>query len=327
MSWLAEENPFDKPTFYNGNSYEFREHAQWAKFFDLAGVKDWRYYPYIWMNYVSLDGLPHFYIGGDCEDPIPKAVIFILPRSGMVVDHFNRGVAEYVKAYPHHFTMKLIGSPEYAVANQIRDVVKLCGKNADTAAKLAKQTGRLHALKTEKPAPIEKPTNGKKRYGLPQGLRFDVFRRDNFTCVYCGGQSPQVVLECDHVTPVSKGGSDTMDNLVTACSDCNRGKSAKDVGPINFQPNNADPVAAVGADPLKGLYGHSIVDGEIIWQFYIRGAVGDSHSVQMFSWLDGRPTNVQFIKTVDLTGPGYKLYSSEQEWLRVGDTFTSGRGQ
>ncbi len=155
----------------------------------------------------------------------------------------------------------------------------------------------------------------KKRERIPQGLRFDVFRRDNFTCVYCGASSPDVTLECDHVTAVSKGGADTMSNLVTACYDCNRGKSAKDVDLIqSSRPASASP-EQVSTDPLKGLFGHSIDEaGDVIWQFYIRGAVGDSHSVQMFSWLDGRPTNVQFIKTADLTGTGYKLYSSEEEW-------------
>ncbi len=158
-------------------------------------------------------------------------------------------------------------------------------------------------------------STAKKRERLPQGLRFDVFRRDHFTCVYCGGQSPQVVLECDHVVAVAKGGTDTMDNLVTACYDCNRGKSAKDVKHTKRDMSGSVPPDQADADPLKGLFGHSIDEqGDIIWQFYIRGAVGDSHSVQMFSWLDGRPTNVQFIPTADLTGPGYKLYSSEEEW-------------
>jgi 5-methylcytosine-specific restriction endonuclease McrA len=38
-----------------------------------------------------------------------------------------------------------------------------------------------------------------------------------------------VKLEVDHVIARSAGGPDTMENLVTACWDCNRGKSAKEV--------------------------------------------------------------------------------------------------
>lgn len=60
------------------------------------------------------------------------------------------------------------------------------------------------------------------------GLRFDVFNRDGFRCRYCGrGPEQGVFLEVDHVVPRSAGGPDTMANLVTACWDCNRGKSAK----------------------------------------------------------------------------------------------------
>lgn len=56
--------------------------------------------------------------------------------------------------------------------------------------------------------------------------RFEVLRRDNFTCRYCGGKAPDVVLTVDHVVPVALGGSDDSSNLVTACRDCNAGKSS-----------------------------------------------------------------------------------------------------
>lgn len=56
-------------------------------------------------------------------------------------------------------------------------------------------------------------------------VRFEVFKRDRFTCTYCGGHPPDVLLEVDHVIPKAAGGSDDIENLVTACADCNRGKS------------------------------------------------------------------------------------------------------
>ena len=83
--------------------------------------------------------------------------------------------------------------------------------------------------------------------------RFEVFKRDNFTCQYCGrsvssedlpvlkkSNDPAldelmvqlklakygVILEVDHIIPLNRGGGDDMDNLVTACKDCNRGKGA-----------------------------------------------------------------------------------------------------
>ena len=67
----------------------------------------------------------------------------------------------------------------------------------------------------------------RKRKAISKGLRFDIFRRDEFTCQYCGSQPPDVVLEIDHIMPVKEGGDNHPLNLVTACEACNRGKAAK----------------------------------------------------------------------------------------------------
>jgi hypothetical protein len=57
-------------------------------------------------------------------------------------------------------------------------------------------------------------------------LRYEIFRRDNHTCRYCGASAPDVSLRIDHVMPVALGGSDAPDNLVTSCDPCNSGKSS-----------------------------------------------------------------------------------------------------
>ena len=57
-------------------------------------------------------------------------------------------------------------------------------------------------------------------------LRYEVLRRDNHTCRYCGASAPDVKLTVDHVTPVALGGSDDPTNLVTACAACNAGKTS-----------------------------------------------------------------------------------------------------
>lgn len=56
--------------------------------------------------------------------------------------------------------------------------------------------------------------------------RYEVLKRDNYTCRYCGGVAPDVVLTVDHVLPVALGGSDDPSNLVAACKDCNAGKGS-----------------------------------------------------------------------------------------------------
>lgn len=65
------------------------------------------------------------------------------------------------------------------------------------------------------------------REPVRKSVRFEVFKRDSFTCQYCGQKSPDVVLEIDHITPVSGGGDNDILNLVTACKSCNAGKSDK----------------------------------------------------------------------------------------------------
>lgn len=60
---------------------------------------------------------------------------------------------------------------------------------------------------------------------ISKRLRFEVFKRDNFTCQYCGAKPPDTVLEVDHVHPRCEGGADSMENLKTACWNCNRGKA------------------------------------------------------------------------------------------------------
>ncbi len=48
-------------------------------------------------------------------------------------------------------------------------------------------------------------------------IRLKVLNRDAYTCAYCGDTANEV----DHVWPKSKGGEDTLDNLVAACRRCN----------------------------------------------------------------------------------------------------------
>ena len=66
-----------------------------------------------------------------------------------------------------------------------------------------------------------------KREPLSKRIRFEVFKRDNFTCQYCGAKAPEATLEVDHIKPVKKGGTNEIMNLITSCFDCNRGKSTK----------------------------------------------------------------------------------------------------
>ena len=61
-------------------------------------------------------------------------------------------------------------------------------------------------------------------------LRNDIKVRDNYTCQRCAvslADEPHLLLEVDHMIPVSKGGLSTPENLQTLCWRCNRSKAAK----------------------------------------------------------------------------------------------------
>lgn len=68
---------------------------------------------------------------------------------------------------------------------------------------------------------------GEERKSIPKSIRFEVLKRDLFTCQYCGRKAPEVILEIDHINPVANGGTNNILNLITSCRDCNRGKSKK----------------------------------------------------------------------------------------------------
>jgi hypothetical protein len=59
---------------------------------------------------------------------------------------------------------------------------------------------------------------------ITKRIRFEIFKRDRFSCQYCGRCSPNVELHLEHKLPISAGGKDELQNLITACVDCNLGK-------------------------------------------------------------------------------------------------------
>ena len=66
----------------------------------------------------------------------------------------------------------------------------------------------------------------KSRY-ISSTVRFAILNRDNYRCLACGANAKETKLQIDHIIPISKGGSNNIENLQTLCIDCNRGKSDK----------------------------------------------------------------------------------------------------
>lgn len=83
-------------------------------------------------------------------------------------------------------------------------------------------------------------TKREERKIMNDDIRYNVLKRDNFTCQKCGASNKDgAKLEVDHIIPVAKGGKTIMSNLQTLCDRCNNGKSDKvadDFKNINFCP-------------------------------------------------------------------------------------------
>lgn len=65
---------------------------------------------------------------------------------------------------------------------------------------------------------------------MTSSLREKIKKRDNYTCQQCGASlavESNLLLEIDHIIPLSKGGITAEDNLQTLCWKCNRSKGAK----------------------------------------------------------------------------------------------------
>ncbi|WP_331772923.1 HNH endonuclease (plasmid) [Embleya sp. NBC_00888] len=76
-----------------------------------------------------------------------------------------------------------------------------------------------------------------------QRLRYEILRRDDHTCRYCGVKAPAVKLVVDHVVPQALGGTHEPSNLVAACEECNGGKASV--------PPGADVVEDVAKDAVR----------------------------------------------------------------------------
>ncbi len=95
--------------------------------------------------------------------------------------------------------------------------------------------------------------------------RREVFRRDNFTCQYCGRHNTDLTL--DHVLPRHLGGEHTWTNIVAACPACNHHKGARKLEDAHMHllhPPHEPPSSAVY------VFGHHLEENRE-WEQYIIG--------------------------------------------------------
>lgn len=95
-----------------------------------------------------------------------------------------------------------------------------------------------------------------KRTAVSKRTRFEVFKRDLFTCQYCGATPPGALLHADHIVAVANGGGNDIDNLVTACDSCNLGKAAV---PLSSVPKSLREKAAEVAEREEQIRGFNAI--------------------------------------------------------------------
>ena len=93
-------------------------------------------------------------------------------------------------------------------------------------------------------------------------LRFEILRRDGYTCRYCGAQAPDAKLTVDHVVPTTLGGGDDPRNLVTACHECNAGKTS--IAPDAVIVADVDATVMLFAQAMERVAAARIRDRELL---------------------------------------------------------------
>ena len=138
---------------------------------------------------------------------------------------------------------------------------------ADKAAMVVNGRGHIHTINQLLPRPsvirlehmIHRP---RPRVKL---TRREVFRRDNYTCQYCGHHD--VPLTVDHILPKHLGGQHIWTNVVAACPGCNHRKGGRRLEEVHMALLHVPKEPPASATYLYGR--HLDEYGE--WEPYISG--------------------------------------------------------
>lgn len=93
----------------------------------------------------------------------------------------------------------------------------------------------------------------------------EVLRRDNFTCQYCGRQTPYLTI--DHIVPRHLGGEHTWKNLVAACPSCNHRKGGRTIDQAHMRLLHLPKEPPASAKYLYGRHLHDNID----WIPFVEG--------------------------------------------------------
>ena len=135
-----------------------------------------------------------------------------------------------IQIYNHQQNPEAVSYGPHAEFNQLGQWVFPAKREIDMDLMLKCLTDNVESFgKYSHQRPTQRTGSGRgrqsNRQGISRRMRFAVLFRDSSTCQYCGRRPPEVILHVDHRIPVSKGGTNELENLLAACEDCNLGKS------------------------------------------------------------------------------------------------------
>ena len=94
--------------------------------------------------------------------------------------------------------------------------------------KFAIETAKFDMQKLENPGVAGTQYQQGRMFGYADKKAY-LLERENYTCIYCGIHASKAKMEIEHVVPRSRGGTDSLNNLVLSCHECNQAKSSQDV--------------------------------------------------------------------------------------------------
>lgn len=101
--------------------------------------------------------------------------------------------------------------------------------------------------------------HSRRESAIPPLTNKALFARDRNLCLYCGDKFSDGMLTRDHVTPKSRGGTDSWNNVVAACKRCNVYKGNRmphecgmELLALPYEPNHAEFLALINSGRILG---------------------------------------------------------------------------
>lgn len=141
---------------------------------------------------------------------------------------------------------------------------KTAKQRINTARRVANHKARKRGGSDDGNAEVTQSLTGE-RACIPRPVRAAVYERDSHTCVYCGRAEGEYgagetardgLLSADHVIPVTKGGANSLENLVTCCLPCNsyKGDRTPDEAGLKWpRDNKGNRYGCVSSSVSKAL--------------------------------------------------------------------------